>query len=880
MAIKRRRRGLGRSRGDGEYYDTRDAGGKFSRVQGFKVAQVDIPEADRIAGIKSKRSATAKNAVAKRRKSQRYVDRDNFQTMLNEDAKARRAGKPSPYAGKQPGGSGGPPVPDAADVASLRDRLDKPTPGTVASKAATRKALRAKSIADAETASEAADIFTAKTGIATVDFDHEHLDADAAKSFLGGIEEMHAKYPDTPLKTVGVQHHPDQGTTWFGLTTPLDPSKIDGSRSSISLNPVFSHYVPPEQNNGVEFDGVTKAFQSMNFAVERGFHPEGHEIDPYRSTAIHEYGHALTFGAGMHTGVIRGWINELFAADLANERDIMEIAKEDDRITSANLSPVQREAARQDLVNKLEKLKASWVLGRSVGYSIDMKDPDKIQPFELLATAFADVELEGKGAKPFHQQIHAKMMSHLAKRDQRIVEKPDGAGGFSTAALEAPEVEPAMVPVGQYGMSYDRSSWKTVERARSISDKDWEKLPVETIGPNDRLIANEKEVKRKHIDKIVNGTEDFRDNYTARLWRDANGDLHVVDGHTRVSMYRALGRDMPVQIMDEAEYRRIKARHNGYAVAPLQVPDFSNEPKEYGGTGDQKYLLEPPPEIDGVPEDYDPNSIKSLLTEKAYDEPEDDSAFVNGVGYRGTENDYLNVRNKADDLSEEEKDAAWDQAEAEFLKACAAGAEQRAIMREVIPGLGGALAREFGGGRPTAVKTKFSMYRKVMDKYRKGVKNKKDFKMTDITLDDGVRFTAVFSDNDYWEKTNALVAELESRGYTTEEFAPGWSAEAYRGINLKMVAPDGVVMEMQVHTPYSVYAAEGNHKVYETTRESWFGSVVPEDIQDKYNERMKANVEKIPIPRGVPILADRKDTYGAFVHEGGLLTYELSLIHI
>jgi hypothetical protein len=120
----------------------------------------------------------------------------------------------------------------------------------------------------------------------------------------------------------------------------------------------------------------------------------------------------------------------------------------------------------------------------------------------------------------------------------------------------------ARVPEGRarsedYGMNYDPRNDKVVERARSVPDEKWSELPVESLPAGTSLEANEETLKKESIDKVISGAEPFREGYVTKLWRDKNYKLHVVDGHHRAAMYYALGKAMPVRIMDEAAYNRL-----------------------------------------------------------------------------------------------------------------------------------------------------------------------------------------------------------------------------------------------------------------------------------------------------------------------------------
>jgi hypothetical protein len=123
------------------------------------------------------------------------------------------------------------------------------------------------------------------------------------------------------------------------------------------------------------------------------------------------------------------------------------------------------------------------------------------------------------------------------------------------------------LPSNDYGMTYSEYSEAEVERARAVPQEDWDKLPIQMLPnaarfptlPETPIIANEPVLKKKSIDKVVSGEEPFREGYVVKLWRDDDGNLHVVDGHHRVAMYHALGKDMPVRIMDEDSLKAVTA---------------------------------------------------------------------------------------------------------------------------------------------------------------------------------------------------------------------------------------------------------------------------------------------------------------------------------
>jgi hypothetical protein len=127
---------------------------------------------------------------------------------------------------------------------------------------------------------------------------------------------------------------------------------------------------------------------------------------------------------------------------------------------------------------------------------------------------------------------------------------------------EGTRIAESRVRSKDYGMNYDPQNVKVVERARGMPDEKWNDLPVESLPAGTSLEANEETLTKKSIDKVVSGAEPFREGYVVKLWRDEYGKLHIVDGHHRVAMYHALGKAIPVRIMDEAAYQRLTGQRD------------------------------------------------------------------------------------------------------------------------------------------------------------------------------------------------------------------------------------------------------------------------------------------------------------------------------
>jgi HK97 family phage portal protein len=180
------------------------------------------------------------------------------------------------------------------------------------------------------------------------------------------------------------------------------------------------------------------------------------------------------------------------------------------------------------------------------------------------------------------------------------------------------------VSSASYGMEYSPRNERVVAKAREVSDAGWNQIPVEDVPHGTVLQANEKTLKLAPIDKVVSGREPFRQNYVAKLWRDGKGDLHIVDGHHRVAMYHALGKDMPARIMTQADYDAMTGGSRAFCPG-VSPPDNSCSPANKGdgsekgsGSKKEKTPMEPkdvmlPPESKGdKPKGSSDVSVKSL----------------------------------------------------------------------------------------------------------------------------------------------------------------------------------------------------------------------------------------------------------------------------
>lgn len=143
----------------------------------------------------------------------------------------------------------------------------------------------------------------------------------------------------------------------------------------------------------------------------------------------------------------------------------------------------------------------------------------------------------------------SKVMYTMDHSDYRGETVPGGRADLGSTEMLRRE----RVPSTAYGLDWlpDSPEPKIVAPARMLGDDIWDSLPIQHLPPGTHIKANEGTLKKKSIDSVVGGKVPFREGYIIKLYRTDDGLLHVVDGHTRIAMYNALGKDMPVRIIDQ-----------------------------------------------------------------------------------------------------------------------------------------------------------------------------------------------------------------------------------------------------------------------------------------------------------------------------------------
>ncbi len=120
------------------------------------------------------------------------------------------------------------------------------------------------------------------------------------------------------------------------------------------------------------------------------------------------------------------------------------------------------------------------------------------------------------------------------------------------------------------------------------------------------------------------------------------------------------------------------------------------------------------------------------------------------------------------------------------------------------------------------------------------------------TVSDVLRYTFVIEDSVYVATTKQITDTLIAGGYAVSKFKNYWVKDdvAYQGINALFVK-DGVIFELQFHTPISYYTkGEKTHAYYEIIR----SETASEQEKAEARKKHDAAFAEIPVPAGVETL--------------------------
>jgi hypothetical protein len=168
----------------------------------------------------------------------------------------------------------------------------------------------------------------------------------------------------------------------------------------------------------------------------------------------------------------------------------------------------------------------------------------------------------------------------------------------------------------------------------------------------------------------------------------------------------------------------------------------------------------------------------------------------------------------------------------------------------IEPGVTKALqdaASRFGGrmeGLNFRLKGEDSLTRKIRDKSLLSGRTQEDVASK---IGDALRYTVVLDADRYADGASATLDDFQTRGYTIVDQDNSWhEGNVYQGLNAVIRDPDGLMFEVQFHTPESFDAKMSTHVDYETVR----------DPNATLEERVAAWKRMRRIQEGVPVPPD------------------------
>lgn len=86
------------------------------------------------------------------------------------------------------------------------------------------------------------------------------------------------------------------------------------------------------------------------------------------------------------------------------------------------------------------------------------------------------------------------------------------------------------------------------------------------------------------------------------------------------------------------------------------------------------------------------------------------------------------------------------------------------------------------------------------------------------SMSDVVRYTLKTTNERYIETAENVIKDFEAAGYTARVKNYWQAGQPYRGMNIALTSPDGLKIELQLHTPQSLYVKHKTHPLYEQYR--------------------------------------------------------------
>jgi hypothetical protein len=129
-------------------------------------------------------------------------------------------------------------------------------------------------------------------------------------------------------------------------------------------------------------------------------------------------------------------------------------------------------------------------------------------------------------------------------------------------------------------------------------------------------------------------------------------------------------------------------------------------------------------------------------------------------------------------------------------------------------------------------------------------------------ISDSLRYTYLVDEGDYVDAVRATMERFAELGYKNGKFDAAWFKRPdYRGLNINMVSPQGVKIELQFHTAKSFEIKNGiNHELYEKFRKLSTAKQKGKEGQ-LLQAQMKANADTIPFPPNIKELDELAKIY-------------------
>ena len=115
-------------------------------------------------------------------------------------------------------------------------------------------------------------------------------------------------------------------------------------------------------------------------------------------------------------------------------------------------------------------------------------------------------------------------------------------------------------------------------------------------------------------------------------------------------------------------------------------------------------------------------------------------------------------------------------------------------------------------------------------------------------IGDVVRYTFCIDEDQYVPVTDKTLKYLSEKHISVIKFRNRWGGEGYKGINMNLKTADGIIFELQFHTPASFEAKELEHANYEIVR----SETATEEEKIAAEAYAKEIYAKVPVPEGAP----------------------------